>query len=279
MNRITQAFTLCLAAALATPVTAHDFWIAPSAFGCTAGARIDLHLRVGHLDQAEDVVRDPARIERFALLAPDGAMQDIVGLDGRSPAGVVRPTVPGLNIAVYDSGSVAHTMEAAKFEAYLADEGLEHVIAERTRRGESSATGVEIFSRCAKSLLCIKGDSALGEESSADRPVGMRLELIALRNPEDVKPGDAMPVRVLFDGKPVAGVKIVAANLANASADNPEGQIIERSDDEGRVTLQLPVGGMWMMHAVHMQRLPECAEADWESLWASLTFEIGDRAP
>ncbi len=278
MSRINYLFTLCVAAALVSPVAAHDFWIAPSSFISRASERIDLRLRVGHVDQPDDVVRDPAHIQRFVLLAPDSSMKDIVGQDGRSPAGVMRPTVPGLNIAIYDSTYVSHTMEAAKFESYLAEEGLEHIIAERARLGESSAPGVEIYSRCAKSLILVEGENASGGDPSGDRPVGMRLELVAVKHPRDLLPGDAMPVRVLFEGKPVAGIKIVAANLANASADDPEGQVIARSDADGTATLKMPVSGMWMIHAVHMQRLPDAAEADWESLWASLTFEISDRA-
>ena len=278
MSRITCAFTLCLAATLTTTVAAHDFWIAPSAFVSNAGERIDLRLRVGHLDHADDVVRDPARIERFSLLTPDGLIKDIVGVDAHAPAGVIRPTIPGLNIAIYDSTSVSHTMEAAKFEAYLKEEGLERIVAERAKRGESGASGVEIYSRCAKSLIWIDGDAPAAPAGTGDSAMGMRLELVAAKMPGELKPGDDMPVQLLFDGNPIEGVKIVAANTANASADDPEGQVIARSDADGRASFKLPVAGMWMIHAVHMQRLPDDAEAQWESLWASLTFEIGDRA-
>ena len=265
----------CVAAMAASPALGHDFWIAPTAFHSKAGERIDLTLRVGHLDNAEDVKRDSTRIEQFSLLTPDGTKSDVLGQDRYSPAGVIRPHVPGLNIVIFDSNTVAHTMDSAKFEAYLKEEGLERIVAERAKRGESGATGVETYSRCAKSLIWIDGDAPASSSNNSDRATGMRLELIAAKSPGELKPGDDLSVQLLFDGKPIEGVKIVAANTANATADDPEGQVIARSDADGRAPFKLPVGGMWMIHAVHMTRLPEEAEADWESIWTSLTFEIG----
>jgi nickel transport protein len=50
----------------------------------------------------------------------------------------------------------------------------------------------------------------IGSESSAlyEKAVGHRLELIPLSNPFSLKPGDALKIRVQFDGKPLAGVSV-----------------------------------------------------------------------
>ena len=34
------------------------------------------------------------------------------------------------------------------------------------------------------------------------------------------------------------------------------------------------VDGVWLVKAVHMVPLPKGQDADWESFWASLTFEL-----
>ena len=54
-----------------------------------------------------------------------------------------------------------------------------------------------------------------------------------------------------------------------------------RTDKDGRVSLTLPVGGAWMLNAVEMVKAPDGMKIneitpDWESLWASLTFETAD---
>jgi uncharacterized GH25 family protein len=47
-----------------------------------------------------------------------------------------------------------------------------------------------------------------------------------------------------------------------------------RSDAKGRVTFKLPKRGVWLIKSVQMIPAPPASNADWESLWASLTFEL-----
>jgi uncharacterized GH25 family protein len=47
-----------------------------------------------------------------------------------------------------------------------------------------------------------------------------------------------------------------------------------RTDAKGRVTLKLPRGGFWLVKAVHMEEAPKTSGFEWESWWASLTFEM-----
>jgi hypothetical protein len=54
----------------------------------------------------------------------------------------------------------------------------------------------------------------------------------------------------------------------------PSEKLTARSDKEGRVTFRLPRSGMWLVKAVHMIPAPPDTKADWESFWASLTFEL-----
>jgi uncharacterized GH25 family protein len=74
-------------------------------------------------------------------------------------------------------------------------------------------------------------------------------------------------VRVLYEGKPLKGVLVVALDLASANLP----QRI-RTDAAGRARVALPRPGLWLIKAVHMIPAPPDAGARWESLWASLTF-------
>ncbi|MGH8131031.1 MAG: hypothetical protein ACRES3_09295, partial [Steroidobacteraceae bacterium] len=51
-----------------------------------------------------------------------------------------------------------------------------------------------------------------------------------------------------------------------------------RTDVDGRAGFRLRAAGMWRVAAVHMIDAPGNVAADWESLWASLTFELPSRA-
>jgi uncharacterized GH25 family protein len=103
-----------------------------------------------------------------------------------------------------------------------------------------------------------------------DRVLGFTLELVAEDRPERLHAGQSLPVRLLYEGRPLAGALVVARER-----DDPNAQIDLRSDADGRVMLPLSRDGEWLVKAVHMRPAPADSGADWESLWASLTFVSG----
>jgi uncharacterized GH25 family protein len=176
----------------------------------------------------------------------------------------VRIAAPGLWIVGYRSRPSPISLPAEQFERYLADEGLERIVEARRARGESGLPGREIFSRCAKSLL----EAGIGAEDN-DRQLGLRLELIAEDNPYLRHPGDELSFRLLYEGDPLPDALVVALN-----GDEPDTRVTARSDSHGRAVFRLERAGPWLVRAVHMVPAPPDAAADWESLWASVTFEI-----
>ncbi|HEX6851430.1 MAG TPA: DUF4198 domain-containing protein [Candidatus Polarisedimenticolaceae bacterium] len=240
----------------ASPVAAHDFWIEPSTFRPEPGRRVEFSLRSGENKVGEPVPRREARIDRFELLG-QGKAVPIRGAEGRDPAGEATPSAPGPWVAVYRSRPLSITLAPAKFEAYLREEGLEHVIAAREAKGQTRVDGREIYSRCAKALM----------GTGADRVTGLRLELIAEKDPAALGTDRALPVRLEFEGKPLSGALVLARR--EGAGDRPARG---RTDAAGRVTFELDGEGPWLLSAVHMVPAPDGVDADWESLWASLTF-------
>jgi uncharacterized GH25 family protein len=257
---------------LATPAGAHDFWIEPSSFRPAAGSAVSFHLRVGQQWQGDAFPRNRQRLVQFVLAGPEGTA-DIAGAEAVDPAGLARVGAPGLYLAGYASNNAALELEAAKFEEYLRLEGLEWAVAERARRGETAAGSHEVYARCAKSLLLVGGSASVVGTGVFDRELGLAFEIIPEQNPYALAAGGTLPVRVLYKGKPFAGALVVAMPKAH-----PESAVSGRSDSEGRVRLPLRESGVWMVKAVHLARLEGAAaaaeHADWQSLWASLTFEL-----
>lgn len=254
---------------LASPaLQAHNFWIEPSAFAPAPGQRVALRLRVGQELQGDPVPRDPGLMKRFVAVGPAGAEMPVPGVPNTDPAGFEAFSAPGLYTVVYDSGRSAVELEAAKFEDYLKQEGLEAVSSLRARRGQSAAGAKEVFSRCAKALIAV-GD---GSGPGFDRVFGQRLELVAEKNPYALANGGELPVRLLYEGKPLAGALVMALQRGRPGAVSAV-----RSDARGRATLKLDRPGFWLVKAVHMIPAPRDAGADWESFWAALTFAVPAR--
>jgi len=255
----------------AAPALAHDFWIVPSSFHPAAGGPLAVRLRVGEHLHGDPVPRDPAQIERFALVGPivgPNAERPIQGPPSAEPAGYASMPGPGLYQIVYRSRRDRVDLPAAKFEEYLTLEGLESISALRRSRGESAKPSTEVFSRCAKALIV----AGAGPQSGFDRPVGLDLELVPEKNPYQLAAGAELPVRLLYHGKPLAGAEVFALSLHF-----PAKTIAARTGRDGRVVLRLPEGGFWLIEAVHMIPAPPETAVDWESLWASLTFDLPAR--
>jgi uncharacterized GH25 family protein len=263
--------------ALAAPLRAHDFWIEPSSFHPAPGERVGIRLRVGEHFKGDPVPRNPERIERFAQVGAAGELP-VQGVEGMEPAGYAAFQAPGLYWIVYDSNHSSVELEAAVFEKYLGEEGLEKVSRERARRGQDKAAVREIYSRCAKSL--VRAGSPPGDNASGwDKPLGLALELVPEADPYALAAGGELPVRLLYQGKPLAGVLVAAF-----SRESPDEKVTARSDADGRVRLRLARPGVWLVKAVHMVEPPKEADAkeadakeagaDWESFWASMTFEV-----
>lgn len=248
---------------VARTASAHDLWMEPSSFRPEAGAIVGVRLRVGDHLRGDPVPRDPVLLNQF-IIVDSSRRAPVVGRDGADPAGLFR-AAPGLQIIGYRSNPSPLVLTKEKFDQYLKEEGLEAIAGRRA--GLTAGRQVrEVFARSAKSLVLTGAPS----QSQGDRVIGLPLELVAERNPYTLAPGQELPVKLIYENRPLADALVVALNRQD-----PSQMLKARSDADGRVRFVLPRSGMWLIKAVHMVPAPDQTKADWASLWASLTFEAG----
>jgi uncharacterized GH25 family protein len=245
---------------VAADLQAHDFWIEPSTFHPAPGATVAVGLRVGQDFVGDPVPRFSRSIAQF-IVRQGGSDQPIAGLENIDPAGYFRAEGQATAVIVYRSLASFIELPADKFEEYLRREGLERIIDIRIERGARAKPGRERFSRYAKALLT-------GERTSvgAMQPIGLAYEIVADDDPT-VKSGPFRG-RVLHDGKPLAGALVVAMLRSDPSV-----RLAMRTDGSGAFAFELPHAGVWLVKSVHMVKASMFSDADWDSLWASLTFE------
>jgi uncharacterized GH25 family protein len=245
-------------------LAAHDMWIEPTTFTPSVGQIVSVRLRVGQDLLGDPLVLDPSLVKEFLVRDADGR-RPVVRRDGGDPAGLLRVAMPGLLVIGYRSNPSAIEMAADKFNQYLKEEGLDAVSAVRASRSESGSAARELFSRCAKSLVF----SGSPSDAQSDRALGFTLELVAERNPYALRPDQDLPVRLMYENRPLAGALVVAMNRLN-----PAEKLAARTDKDGRVRFKLRQGGMGMIKAVHMVPAAAGTHAEWVSFWASLTFDM-----
>jgi len=243
---------------LAASASAHDFWIAPASFEPEPGSLLDVHLQVGEAGKGDEVQRSDERIRRFVALDARGA-KAIVGRDGATPAGRVRLGDAGVATLGYHSTPKELALPAEEFEAYLREEGLEGVIAERERLGQRAVDGREHYERCAKSLVSVGGTHGNGQT------LGLPLEFVVLG-----ESAGGLQLELRFEGKPLENALVHVTRL-DAAREGSAAPAPGRTGADGRVVA--PTAGRWLVTAVHMQHAAADSGADWHSWWGSLTYE------
>ncbi len=242
---------------------AHDFWIEPIKFRVMPGEKIPLQLMVGQEFNGNSTLYNPDMFERYVSVSRRGETP-VAGTVGDDPAGSVTIAALGLTVIGYYSKKFDLRFDAwPAFEQYLIKEGLERNL--ELARQRTHGAILEIYARCAKSLLAAPG----AEADRADHVFGFPLELVSETNPYRERD---LRLQLLYRGQPLAGALVIAFNKAE-----PLTKLKARTDKNGRVAFNLSRAGVWLVTSVHMTPLPWYVRADWESYWASLTFELPRR--
>lgn len=232
----------------AATVEGHDFWIEPSTFRPKRGELIAISLRVGQDFIGDPIVRSGSLIETFVARDPSGERR-INGFENRDPAGYMHSVRPGVIVVGYRSKPSRVDLSAEAFARFLREEGFSPA---------TPQAHTETFSRFAKAVLLSEGDIP------ANIDFGWRFEIV----PESALSGaEPLRVRVVFEGKPLAGALVTAIHR-----DDPRARVALRTDRAGVATLPLQKDGVWLIKTVALIS-PRAGRKEWETLWASLTFE------
>jgi uncharacterized GH25 family protein len=266
------ALTCAAACTVAGVARAHEFWLSPSRYEAAAGDTVALGVLVGTGFQGEEKPWAAPRAVRFTLRGE--RVLDLRGgaINGDLTWARVTMTDGGGALCAFQSNWADITLPASEFDEYLALEGLSGPLAARRALGERAGPGRERYARCPKSWI---------EGSSADRATHVEdlpLEIVPLEDPSGAR---SLRVRVLDHGRPLAGALVRAWNRPLAHGSTPVtaaardslGPAAEvRTGADGTATLDVSHPGEWLLACVHMVASEDRAEADWQSLWASLTF-------
>lgn len=166
-------------------------------------------------------------------------------------------------------------MNAEDFNSYLKHDGVLDTLKARKARqqsGHSDRAVKEKYSKHVKALFQV-GEQPTGD---FDQVLGYPIEIVPQQNPFSLTVGDNLPVQVLRSGKPVRN-QLVYASYAGFHQHDEEGNHVEavqtRTDQQGVAEIKLGQKGIWYVRLIHMTPSQEVG-VDYESNWATLTFEV-----
>lgn len=246
-------------------VFAHEFWLQPSRFFARVGDTVSLQVLVGENFVGERSEGKKNRLVQYRHHT-DGGVTDLApALTGDTYGDVlVTLAVLGTHLFSFANTPKFLAMKADSFQLYLAEDGLDNVLAARRQRSEMAKPSRELYQRCVKTLVQV-GDKPT---NTFAKNTGMPLEIIPVENPYAQRPGQMADFQLLFMNKPLPGALVRYWNRSTADQLWEEKQ---RSDARGRVRFRLRAGRN-MVSVVRMVPAQDTAQADWHSYWGSLTF-------
>ena len=266
--RVSSLFAVLAVSVAPSLAFGHDYWLQPDSLRMKREGPVDVRLFVGDLFVPEtEKALEPDRYPRAEVIhgSRTQSIADAKRKPGTKP--LFRATLQGSggHLVAVDRTASTITFKAGKFTRYLKNEGLDRIVAERTKRGESDQPGRERYSRYLKSLIQV-GDA---RDRTFAKRTGQLLELVPQSNPAFARAGDVIEVRAEFRGKPLAGAQLQAVSIGDGASK----VATYRTDKAGRARVKIDRSGRWALRLVHMVRCTDCDGVDWESFWTTYTFQ------
>lgn len=263
---------LLLLLAIGSPLTAeaHDFWVQPDRYWMTVDVAVPITLQVGHGAFRQRSPIPLRRIVGFTATGTQGVSLDLrenLHLGDPREDGNLQFHTPGTYVLVLQTDDRAQShLPATRFNDYLKVEGLTGGLAERERTQRMDRDGSESYSRIAKSIVQV--GAAAGSQTQVTEPMGLSLEIVPEINPyAQPRPAD-FPVRVIYEGQPLAGALVKLTNLA----DDDMPVATRRTDTAGRAIFPMPQEGTWLLNVIWTKPLPNSYETDFATVFSSLSF-------
>ena len=263
-----RRLTLILAI-LASPVSAHEYWLQPQDFTVAADATLIVQIVNGSDYVGQNLPYMPQRFARFDDVV-GGETFPIPGRIGDIPAVQISDLPEGLNVLVYQARNA--TVDYKDWETFLTfveHKDLTEVLDAHRARGFAEEAFREVYSRYSKSLV------AVGDGAGADSRTGLETEIVAMTNPYTDDVSDGMTFQLWYGDAPRANVRFEVYDRS------PEGEVTQtfyETDDQGMVTVPVQPGYTYMADAVLIREpaadVAEDTGAVWETLWANMTWAV-----
>ena len=260
------SFAAAFLGALMLMLQSHEFWLEPLQFKIKSGDQLAVSFLVG--EQFTGLPWDVTKngVESIQVFE-HGGVKDLKSIIPKSKGAKLRVPLSAAGTKVLAMKSQASFIElkADQFNEYLKEDGMEEIYDWRVKNKQENLGAKEFYTRYSK--LIVQVDDQL--DDTWKKEIGHRLEIIPDQNPGTMKSGDYMGCQILYEGKAVphtlvkvwghVGNKIFLQNIY--------------SENDGTIKFPMSASGPWMVSTVKMEKSKN-PDADWESSWASLVFNI-----
>jgi uncharacterized GH25 family protein len=295
-----KKFTLLFAAFML--FSSHDMFLKMGTFFLKPNTPATIKVFNGTFDKSENIIkrkrmRDVSLLGNGVRSNPDTTQW--TEIDSTITVLNFKTGEAGTWVAGLSSHHNQIALSAKDFNEYLEHDGVLDQLEWRKQNNALGKDAVEKYSKHVKAIFQV------GDKKSEDWKtlLGYPIEFVPMTNPYDLKPGDALQVKLLWNGQPLPNQLVYAGSDGEAHGHDNEGEKAHehakghehehphadevkaekehshaatqlRTDANGIVTLSAVTEGQWYLRTIHMA-LSQEAGLTHESNWATLTFEVG----
>jgi uncharacterized GH25 family protein len=262
--------TVFCAIGFGTAAHAHNLWLNPGNYFPEVGTTVEIGIGWGHkypANRIDQEVKD-GRVEEIKAVDPDGKTIDL----------------SKVSAALY-------TLKIDKPGAWLITARIKSVFLTKTPQGRKRGNKKTVANAVNCTNYYIQAKTILiagGSDKNLTQTAGQPLEVVPLTSFNRMKPGDALPIKLLFDGKPLPDAKI-RATYAGFEADDiaphkpaAKGQkghgkhfpVETVTNAQGQANLPLEKAGYWMIVLSHRCPYTDTAVCDEFRHNVAFTFEM-----
>lgn len=254
---------------LAFTIKAHDLFLKLDSYMLTPNQKVTVSLMNGTFLESEGVVRRD-RMQDVTLISPAGVTHPAAESfrdDDKTTQLDLQTGEAGTYVVAISTKTREIELKAADFNDYLKHDGIPDILAQRKKDKELEKDIKERYSKHVRAIFQV-GNSFTEDYK---KPLGYAVEIIPQQNPYKLKAGQMIDVLCTLDGKPLVNQYVLAASESNGKVSL---EASYRTDKNGIAKVQLSSKGMWYVKFINMTPVKNAGDINYESKWATLTFEI-----
>ncbi len=261
---------LFLLMCLVASVSAHDLFLNLDTYFLRPNSRAIVRLMNGSFRTSEGAV-GRERMRDVSFVAPDGSVAHPEANrwrdEGKTAILDLQTGATGTYVVAVSTKPREIDLKAKDFNEYLAHDGLPDTFTMRRKNGELAKDIRERYSKHVRAIFQV-GDTRTG---SYRKPLGYPVEIIPQQHPYSLRLGQMLEVLCTLNGEPLVNQFVLAGFESKAGSMSNEASA--RTNARGIARFRLSGVGKWYVKMIHMTKLQH-ADVDYESKWATLTFEI-----
>ena len=252
-----------------TVAAAHDLFLKPTRYFAPENSEVRVRVLNGTFTKSENSIARN-RLADASVLTPVRRMTlDTAewSVTGDTSTFHIHTRGAGTYVIGASTRPSVIDLSADDFNLYLKEDGIPDVLDARQKSGEMAKGAKERYHKHVKAMVQV-GTTRSDHYATA---LGYPAEIVPMENPYSLASGGSLRVRTLVDGKPVANQLVVYGGVTETDAGIEAKSV--RSDAQGVATIPLSTPGMWYIKFINMVKVQRDT-VDYESKWASLTFQV-----